>query len=204
MAAFAQTAVTGLVTSPAGIANFTRNILFSLESQISKEMYDRQNAAFAVGGHQLHGGHKWKPLSPNTVALKARLGYPRPAAPLVRSGLMSQNQRVVVKLSLIGNGIKFQVFAVNRTPYSKYHDSGFTNHWSGTFVPRRAPVELTRADLEWIVTLLRGYMGPDKPAASRSPKTIPPKGTGQKVGLLSRVAGFFGGLRGRIGRLFGR
>lgn len=184
MAIGSNTAFEGMVASPAQAAGIVRSALLSLEARITKEMRSRQDGAFDHGGHHQHGGKPWLPLSPNTVALKRRLGYPRPSAPLVRTGAMSKQQRVKVTLrTLPGGGIRFKVSAWNAMRYAKYHASGFRNVWTGTFVPRRAPAELTPADVQWVVSTIQSAMGVAKP-----------KDKPKKTGLLGRLVGGLGAI----------
>lgn len=173
-----NTAVEGMVALPSQAAGIVRTTLLKLEARITSEMRQRQNGAFDVGGHHRHGGKPWLPLSPNTVALKRRLGYPRPAAPLVRTGAMSKQQRVKVTIrTMPGGAVRWKVSAWNAMKYAKYHASGFRNVWTGTWVPRRAPAELTGADAQWVIQQIRSAMG--------APKS---KAKAKKVGILARLA----------------
>lgn len=187
-----NTAFEGMVHSTAQAASVTRAALLKLQARIDREMRGRQDKAFAVGGHQQHGGQPWLPLSENTVALKRRLGYPRPSAPLVRTGNMSRQQRVKVTLrSLPGGAVRFKVSAWNAMRYAKYHASGFRNVWTGTMVPRRAPAELTQADVQWVVNEIRAAMGLVK-APTKS----------KKAGIIGKLAGLGRAVAARLPLIF--
>lgn len=137
----------------------TLQALRALERTIKFKIAEEQFGAFKSGGHQLHGGGKWKSLAATTIAIKTREGSSTPFAPLVRTGAMSGLSRVKVDLSLVGNSIKFRVWAWNEAPYSGYHMKPTWNHWAGKFNPVRRPVEVTGDDLEWVQSLILAQLG---------------------------------------------
>lgn len=154
----AETIVEGFVPSVAGAVQMTRSILTSATTALQKNLLRHQSAAFGQGGHQLHGGHAWAPLERSTVAIKTRLGVTRPAAPLYRTGAMSGNQKVRVRLRSLRGGVQFELKAWNRTPYAKYHQSGFRHVWSGKLIVPRMPVEFSEQDLLFVTESIRSFM----------------------------------------------
>lgn len=155
----AHTWVEGFVPNLAAARQITVHALRSLENRIKYDIAQDQFQAFQVGGHHRHGGTPWAPLSPSTIAIKAKEGAPRPAAPLVRSSAMSASTRVNIRLTALPTGVKFSIFVKNTTPYSGYHMKPTFNHWSGTFNPTRMPVQLTQQDLNQVRAIIEGYMG---------------------------------------------
>lgn len=172
MAWFAESTVEGFVPSINSGVVMTRAILQSMTTQIGQRLTAAQNAAFGVGGHQLHGGHAWDRLTQNTVDIKRRLGASRPAAPLYRTGNMSKKQRVRVRLVAIPGGIRFQIFGQNTAWYSRFHDSGFRHVWSGKMVSPRHPIEWTMQDLEFASDSIRNFMLGGTKVAPRSKMSL--------------------------------
>lgn len=154
----AVTAKNGSVTI-ADARRATLQALRALERTIKFRLAEDQFGAFKVGGHQLHGGRKWKSLAASTIGIKIREGSPTPMAPLVRTGAMSGLSRVKVDLDLVGNSIRFRVWAWNEAPYSGYHMKPSWNKWAGKYNPMRRPVEITRADLDWARNLILAQLG---------------------------------------------
>lgn len=192
--------VEGKVRDVANLANFTRSSLINASRAIKSEMLARQSIAFALGGHAHHGGKQWRPLSPATVAIKSKSNVPFPAAPLIRTGDMSQSQRVSVDLGILPDGsVKYIIKVWNTKSYSGHHQSGYPNWgWNGVFkgrwVPAREPVQITGDDLQWVASLLRQYMRVDgsenKPAKE------------QKYTKAARMSGVFGA-GGAVRGIFG-
>lgn len=172
---FAETTVEGFVPSVPGAVAMTRSILQARERELAARLKKTQDQAFGVGGHQLHGGHAWNPLTALTIEIKTKLGVSRPAAPLYRTGFMSKHQRVRVRLVQLPGGLRFQLFAQNTAWYSRFHDSGFRHVWSGKMVSPRHPVEWTPQDLEWAVASLRSFMVGGEVAKRRKSNTLKSK-----------------------------
>jgi hypothetical protein len=156
--ALAETSIEGFAPSVGSMVQYTRSQLAGLARALERRVKFDQSAAFQVGGHQLHGGNSWAPLSPTTVAIKTALGSPRPSAPLYRTGYMSGRTKVKVYLQLYPKGIAFSVFVWNDAFYAKFHQDGYQHVWSGRMVPARPVVELTPADLEYIGLNIQSYM----------------------------------------------
>lgn len=191
----AMEVVEGYVPSAVALASGTRALLQQVAAHAGRTLQRRQMAAFGVGGHQGHGGEKWAPLSPNTIAMKARAGFPFPAMPLVRTGNMAQGQRVRVELFLSAHGsIGFRIVAYNEAPYSRHHqrDGGSFNVWTGRNNPQRKVVDITMADLQYVRKVIAEKIYGHKAAnAGLTAKKgsrggmLEPKGI---RGLLSRLA----------------
>lgn len=192
--AIAVTTREGVVPSLADARKITLSAIRMTERAINYGMAEAQFGAFAVGGHQQHGGGRWAALSPTTVAIKTKLGYPRPQAPLIRSGWMSGQQRVKVQLTPLPNGIQYRIWAWNSAPYSGYHMRPTYNHWTGRYNPVRKPVSITGEDLNRIVTTIESQL--------LMPLIVEPEV--RKNGVVKRLKGAASRIAGRIGKFFGR
>jgi hypothetical protein len=97
--------------------------------------------AFGVGGHQLHGGRKWRRLKERTIELKGH------GAILIKTGAMRRKQHVRGDARVFADGtVRWKVVLGNRAEYAHYHGKGFTHHWSKKFVRPRVPTVLTHKD----------------------------------------------------------
>lgn len=194
---YASDGVAGFVESPAQARRITVHAIRAIENTVKYETAQNQFAAYRHGGHQAHGGQPWVPLSPVTVQIKRRLGYPNPAAPLVRTGKMSASTRVRVNLQSTGRGIRFTILAWNIAPYSGWHEKRVRNHWTGTFNPIRRPVDFTAADLARVRQIIASYIHGAEPDGSSARK----RGQGARAGIATRAGG---AVKRFFRRFFGR
>lgn len=91
----------------------------------------RINRAFAVGGHQLHGGARWKSLAPSTIKRKGH------GMILIDKGIM----RASIGFKVIqAELLQFIVDVGSTDPKSNFHQSGGAN------LPQRIVVDITPSD----------------------------------------------------------
>lgn len=96
---------------------------------LAQVMRGRIVGAFAVGGHHLRGGQKWKNLAFSTILRKGS------SAILIDSGRL----RNTIKTTVRGNTIQITA----DTPYARYHQRGTLR------MPQRKVLELTKQDEAW-------------------------------------------------------
>lgn len=192
----ASVAVAASVASPALGARLSRRGMLAAMSIIAKEFKSRHDQAYAVGGHQNHGGFVWAPLAPRTIAIKTRLGYPFPSAPLVRTQRMRHSNRVQMRMrNGVGGSVQYEVLISNKAPYSKYHMASYRSRLFGNaHVPARPPVVVTPSDLEFAALTVQSMFGRDddggSPGSKKQPRAPKPPSLLRRIG-----SSLFGGIR---------
>lgn len=106
-----------------------------LKGVFSKDVFSSQGAAI---------GEQWKPLSPYTVAQKARRGFP--STPLIGTGAMQHAFQSIVSSD--------QAVIYNTADYFKYHQSNKPRRT----IPRRVMMKLANAQKEQIVKYFQQYI----------------------------------------------
>lgn len=106
-----------------------------LEGLFSREVFATQGGVI---------GEKWKPLSPYTIAQKARRGYP--PDPLIGSGAMQRSFR--------SSSTESEAVIWNTSPYFKYHQSRLPR----THLPRRVMMKLGEQQKQQIVKIFQTYL----------------------------------------------
>lgn len=184
--------VMGRTPSIPGLAAVTRRALYALATRLRDELKTKADQAFAVSGHQLHGGASWAPLKATTEEIRQRFGFP-PGPPMVRSGKMAASNRVMVALApLPGGAIQWRIHMTNEVSYAEPHMTGFRNVWTGTMVVARPPIQITPEDLKEVVASIMGYFGPNGEGVTRAgskggPRTPVDKKGWRKLGFLERM-----------------
>ena len=107
-----------------------------LVKTFSTEVFDTQGAIIDM---------KWKRLSPRTVAMKARRGYP--ADPLIATGRMKSSFKSVVSSD--------HAIISNDTDYFKYHQSNTTRTGN---LPRRPMMKLAERQKQQVVKIFQLYL----------------------------------------------
>lgn len=153
----AEVIATGFVPSFAGMVANTRGAIFRATQQIGRRVLFDQRNAFAVGGHQLHGGKPWAQLKASTIRKKIKLGVARPAAPLVRFGRAQAAVKVQVKIRAAPDGWRWTIVAGNHMRYMEHHATGYKHKHDG-FVPVRLPANITQQDMNDIRFVIQNYM----------------------------------------------
>jgi len=149
----------GVYLAPSNIAMITKVALTRMVEDARSGLRGRMRAAYDIGGHHAHGGAPWKRLAPSTIRRKAKEGWARPAAPLVRSGAMRRNQMVLVNLKVIGRrAVQYSITTWNNKMYSKLHQTGYLNRLTGTWVPARPPSVITLKDMKYVESIIRRHL----------------------------------------------
>lgn len=156
----ARIEVTGRVPTPAHGVKLARSAMLGLAKRLSVKAKMNLDRSFDFGGHQNHGGLPWAALRQSTIAIKSALGYPRPAAPLVRTGSMSKSVLARIEIVPYAGGLQWYLAIDNAAPYAKYHQTGFRNHWTGRMVVARRPSVVTKQDLQYIRASIESAMMP--------------------------------------------
>lgn len=126
----------------------------------------RNSRAFMVGGHQQHGGQKWKPLAPST---NKRKGH---AKILIQTGLLAASIFFKTLQSTPGRAV---IGVGTDVEYAKYHQHGNAR------LPQRKVIDLTARDdaefaqhmRDWALTAMNGRFAM---RARNLPKGRPPEG----------------------------
>lgn len=123
--------------------------------KITAKHRKNQRRAFTYGGHQRHGGRRWRKLRPATIERKGH------ARPLIRSGHMRRRQSTLGMARLSGRKVYVNIRMRNNAPYSNYHQFGFVHRGAG-FIRPRPPVSLTGADKKEIKETIKRMFPPPR------------------------------------------
>lgn len=113
---------------------FMGNLNTTLQSFVQKQKNTLEQA-FLIGGHQNHGGERWKSLSPKSEVRKRKAGFV--GGILVRTGALSKS----INGSLSGRTLKWS----SNDPKVSFHQHGTR------FMPARPVIVTTKQDVSNLV-----------------------------------------------------